>query len=299
MTRRTSAFTTELELADGILHTADHRHLRMQIHRAVQAKRLVRAAPGIVADPGVAETVEGRLTIAHMWQPDGVFMGLAAARLWWGEDVKLGDTDMIEMAGRWKTSAHGLQIRRRRLPTELVCTRGGVQVTSPALTVLDCLARGNRDVLHHALRTRRVTLELLRKTLRQVPRRAGNKALAAELRRARENPWSAGEDELHEFLRKRGFRRWKGNVRIETPDGTFYGDVVCKRAGLIVELDGLDHHSSPSDRAADDERQAALLAQGYRVLRVSMKMLRGDPDRLERQIRAALRRRAPKRRAAA
>lgn len=257
----------------------------MQITRAVQTGALIRPVPGVVADPALATTTEGRIAIARAWIPDGILMGRAAARVWWGSEIRCEE---IEVIGGWNHSRNGLTCRRRNLPPDLVSSRAGVQLTSAALTVLDCLRLGDRELLHVALRTRRVTLELLHQTLRQQPNRPGNAQIAAELWRARENPWSGGEDKFHEFLRERGFRRWKGNKRIDTPDGVFYGDVVFERERLIIEIDGFEHHSSPADLERDAERQAALLAAGYRVLRVTMRMLIANPDRLERLIREAL-----------
>lgn len=290
MTHPLSLLQTELHLAGGVLQTPQHRDLRMQIYRAIKTGRLVRPAPGVVADPLIAETPLGRLSIAQAWRPGGIFMGQAAAYIWWSDQVQFAK---IEMVDRWESCCSGIHCRRRQLPPEYVSIRFGLRVTSPAVTVLDCLADGNRDVLHLALRTRRVTIHLLKRTLKDLPHRRANKLLAAELRRAKENPWSGGEDRFHEFLRERRFRGWKGNKRIDTPDGVFYGDVVFERERLIIEIDGFEHHSSPADLERDAERQAALLAAGYRVLRVTMRMLLAHPDRLERQIRAALSRRRP------
>jgi very-short-patch-repair endonuclease len=50
----------------------------------------------------------------------------------------------------------------------------------------------------------------------------------------------------------------------QEPIDRYYVDFVCRERRLIVELDGGQHAESPNDR----ERDRALCALGYRVIRV-------------------------------
>ena len=65
--------------------------------------------------------------------------------------------------------------------------------------------------------------------------------------------------------------------------GPFIGDLVCRRAKLIVELDG-GHH----DTEADDRRTRWLETQGYRVIRFWNNQVMNDMDSVVRQIAATL-----------
>jgi very-short-patch-repair endonuclease len=48
------------------------------------------------------------------------------------------------------------------------------------------------------------------------------------------------------------------------PVGRYIADFCCRKARLVIEVDGGQHDS---DRAADQDRTNALEADGYRVLR--------------------------------
>ena len=63
-------------------------------------------------------------------------------------------------------------------------------------------------------------------------------------------------------LRQRRFGGHKFSRQI--PVGPYVCDFVCRRSGLVIELDGGQH----ADAAAADERRTRYLeAQGYRVVR--------------------------------
>ena len=51
--------------------------------------------------------------------------------------------------------------------------------------------------------------------------------------------------------------------------GRYRPDMLWRGQRLIVELDGARAHSTPAQLAADAERQAALEALGFRVIRFS------------------------------
>ncbi len=81
--------------------------------------------------------------------------------------------------------------------------------------------------------------------------------------------------------------------RIEIPEpqariGRWRPDMLWRSAMLIVELDGRDAHSSAAQRHADRERQAALEALGYTVLRFSWHEVTTAPDRVAAIVRARL-----------
>ncbi|HEV7345892.1 MAG TPA: endonuclease domain-containing protein [Devosia sp.] len=54
--------------------------------------------------------------------------------------------------------------------------------------------------------------------------------------------------------------------RRQAPVGPYVVDFICKRIGLVIEIDG-DSHYDVAGQAHDARRTAELAALGYRVLR--------------------------------
>ena len=70
-------------------------------------------------------------------------------------------------------------------------------------------------------------------------------------------------------------------------------DFVDRAARVLVEIDSAVHHSSKLDRARDTERDAALLAAGWRVVvRVSEEQVWYRPSEAVDAVRRARRRAA-------
>ena len=91
--------------------------------------------------------------------------------------------------------------------------------------------------------------------------RAGNKPKTARARklRAAENE---AEGALWSDLRGRRLNGWKF-VR-QFPIGPYFADFACREANLVVEVDGSQHASQPSDRFRDE----TMNRNGWSVLRV-------------------------------
>ena len=58
------------------------------------------------------------------------------------------------------------------------------------------------------------------------------------------------------------------HFRRQAPIGPFVVDFVCKRAHLVIEIDG-DSHFTDAGLERDIDRTAFLARQGYRVVRFS------------------------------
>ena len=74
--------------------------------------------------------------------------------------------------------------------------------------------------------------------------------------------------------------------RRQQPIGPYIVDFVCQRARLIVELDGSQHLDA---REYDENRNAWLRSQGYRVLRVWNNEWNTNPDAVLEAVWAMLR----------
>ena len=64
-------------------------------------------------------------------------------------------------------------------------------------------------------------------------------------------------------VRNRGLRGYK--FRRQVPIGPYIADFACVSEGLIIELDGSQHHEMTDE---DQERTRWMESAGYRVLRV-------------------------------
>ena len=101
-----------------------------------------------------------------------------------------------------------------------------------------------------------------RSTFLGMPTPPKKAALARRLRRSSNLPEQAAWDVLR-TLRADGFP-----VRRQHPVGRFVVDFAIVRARLVIEIDG-GVHARADVAARDAERQAALEAMGWRVMRVN------------------------------
>ena len=93
------------------------------------------------------------------------------------------------------------------------------------------------------------------------------------------------EMSLPEVLLWQALKKRPGDLRFryQHPAGEYVLDFFCPRIRLVVEVDGQAHDRG--DRPERDaERDAWLVAQGVRVLRVSAKDVLGDLDAVVRFI---------------
>ena len=104
---------------------------------------------------------------------------------------------------------------------------------------------------------------------------------ARELRR-RQTP---AELAMWVILRERRLEGLK--FRRQYPIGIFIVDFCCRERKLVVELDG-DIHDLDEQQAWDDNRDAYLRQQGFKVLRFRNKMIFDEPDKVLHQIFEAL-----------
>jgi very-short-patch-repair endonuclease len=110
--------------------------------------------------------------------------------------------------------------------------------------------------------------------------RAKTLAKAKALRR----DMTAAEKRLWTKLRNREVEN--ALFRKQVPIGPFIADFCCLRALLVVEVDGGQHDASPRDQ----ERDAWLARNGYRVLRLWNNEVMGNMEGVIEVIAQALRR---------
>ena len=109
--------------------------------------------------------------------------------------------------------------------------------------------------------------------------RAGATARARRLRKAP----TRMESRLWERLRQLPIR-----FRRQAPIGPYVVDFACLKARLVVEVDG-GIHDHPDVIMRDMDRDAWLIAQGFRVLRIPNLRVRNDLDAVVSEIETLIR----------
>lgn len=101
--------------------------------------------------------------------------------------------------------------------------------------------------------------------------------IARNLRKQR-NPH---EVKMWARLRNRQFLGMKFHRQF--PIGPYVTDFCCREKRLVIELDG-SGHDEPVQRQKDQERDAYLESQGYRVVRIWTSEFEASLERLQQEF---------------
>jgi very-short-patch-repair endonuclease len=101
---------------------------------------------------------------------------------------------------------------------------------------------------------------------------------------------SGFEFDLRGVLEASGLGGFKANAPIAVPGfGTVVADFYYPEAKLIVEADGRGTHAGQAAFEADRARDMALIAAGFKVIRVTWRGLRDNPAKVVQAVAAAVR----------
>jgi very-short-patch-repair endonuclease len=171
-----------------------------------------------------------------------------------------------------------------------VAVRHGLKITSPARTLVDLAAVVDGDELEAALSEayalRRVTESQVHAALERNRGRPGTAALRA-LIATQEGPTitkSWGERRLRALLRQAGLPQPLSNANVLS----YRPDLLWPDERLIVEFDGFQWHGHRARFESDRARDAALIAAGYRVIRITRRQLIHEPYRVLANVARAL-----------
>ena len=165
------------------------------------------------------------------------------------------------------------------LPAREVTECENIPVTTVARTLLDLAAVATSSELTQALavaaRTYDTQPETVMTLLSRFQRRPGARLLRAIL--AEGTPAltrSQAEEQLLGLIRKAQLPRPEVNAHIDR----YEVDFLWKSQRLIVEVDGFAYHSSRTRFENDRRRDAALAAQGFRVMRLTWRQISSEPE---------------------
>jgi hypothetical protein len=248
------------------------------------------AGRGLTADPG-PPGAHALAWAAQLTWPDVVVAGPTAAAIWGWPVAADACVHVITSRGR---SAAGITTHVVGLdPSEIDVLDGGICVTSPRRTAVDCLAllelAAALDLYAWLSTHGRLTRHQLSAATRSRLGRHGTPQLVRLLQITRTGAVSGAEYRFHGLLQTAGVQGWRANVAVHDAQGCIgVVDVLFVAARLVIEVDGERAHTGRAAFVADRHRQNRLVAAGYTVLRFTWWDIVDRPDHVVAQVRAAL-----------
>lgn len=252
-----------------------------QLRRLRQEGKAWSPLPGIFTI--MEDSPELRIAAAHLWAPNHVLCGTAAARItWWPE----APVELVTLTGsRKRTTTSWVRVVQGKIDPDWVTWVHDRPVARPALSAIQAAAEIGGEALDNALRAG-VTLARLHEAFAAFPKQAGKAQVAQLLRDSRDEPWSELERTAHKLLRQARITGWRTNHRFTVRGEVFYLDIAFPGSRLVVELDGYRFHSGREAFERDRIRQNLLVAAGWRVLRFTSRTVEDMPRLVHELLRA-------------
>jgi hypothetical protein len=258
----------------------------------VRAGRLHRIHRGVYAVGHTALGGEGRRLAAVLaCGPAAVLSHATAASVWGLRQTDSARIDVTVPSGAGRRGPAIVRLRRRPgLIAADVTRKDGLPVTTVARTLLDLSATLRAKQLDRAVEQAEILQLLDVAAIDELLARERGRPGAARLSRALQvyAPEPATRSQLEaDFLTlvaAHGLPRPLVNQIIEGLEV----DAHWPRALLVAELDGRRHHATTAAFERDRERDAALAAAGYTVMRFTWRRIQRDPAGVARDVREAL-----------
>jgi very-short-patch-repair endonuclease len=211
----------------------------------------------------------------------------SAAALWGFVARTEGDVE-VTVVGRSRRSQAGIKLHRvNRLAGRDRTSRSGIPVTTPARTIVDLADDRDLERVINQARVRRLASD---QDLRWALDRAGPKRGVARLRGMLDAETdadysrSAAERRMRRLLKQAGLPAVRSNILILGHEVDF----LWPGHKLIVEVDGYRFHGHRAAFESDRRRDMALIAAGYRVIRITWRQLKNEPMMVAATIASAL-----------
>jgi hypothetical protein len=273
--------------------------------RWVASGSLVRPLPGVLALPSTAATWHGRATAAVRWS-GGHLCGRSALALW----------DLVGTPGPHVHLAVG---RRRSIPVVPDWLRphrvevpawgvvGGFDVTLPARSVVEAWGHAHsaggtsrdvevaRSAVIGSVQRRVASVREIHRELARRPSLPGRAALVHLVELVAAGSHSELEIwGLTNLLEIPGLPPVQLQLPLRTRISVLHLDAGWRGARLGVELDSAAFHGAPDQRETDLRRDAAALAEGWAILRISRRRGTAEPAACRAEIETAFHRRVPR-----
>jgi hypothetical protein len=261
------------------------------IEYRVKLARLQPLHRGVYAVGHRALTRHGRWMAAVLAGDPGAVLRRRSAAALWG--IREGDPARVEIAAPGDHRRPGIAAQRIELPDDERDEHEGIRVTTPARTLLDLAAVLDEHQLARACE-RAEALRLgsptsLAELLDRYPRRPGTPNLRRLIEEHRIVPTTTANDLERRFLTFLDANELPRPLVNESIDPHTTPDFRWTDHRLIVELDGFETHGTRAAFERDRARDRQLMAQGWRVARITKRQLDSDPDQLAAELGAMLR----------
>jgi very-short-patch-repair endonuclease len=217
--------------------------------------------------------------------PGAVLSHRSAAALW---EIRAW-SGAVEVSARSKHSHVGVVAHRARTLTGRETTiHRGIPVTTIARTLIDLADVLDDAALARAVNEARIVDRLQLNELARLLAEARGRRGAHRLSSFVDNPTAPTRSELEDaflaFIERYNLPRPEVNQRV----AGYEVDMLWRSGRLIAELDGRRFHDNFHGFERDRDKDADLLAAGYRVIRITWRRLDNDPEREAQRLRALL-----------
>jgi len=261
-----------------------------QISTRLRAGRWQPVVGAAIAEAGTVLDAWVRAQGVPLTWPDAVVALRCAARLH-GLPVDAGRiVDVVVPTPR--PPRHGLATHTYALAPDDYDRWGDALVTRRSRTIVDCFGRlpatEALDLAAWVDSRRLLSADTLGAWLDANPRAWGNTRRRELLVRLQTGRLSAGEDLLHDLLRRARIDGWLGGASLLEHIGVMaHADAYFPRVRLVVEVDGRRAHDEGRFQS-DRTRQNALVTAGCTVLRFTWRDLTQHADQVVATLRATL-----------
>jgi very-short-patch-repair endonuclease len=264
---------------------------RGAIELALARGRLHRVHAGVYAVGHTRLSVAGRRMAGVLAGGPGAVLSHATAAAHWGI-LPSAATVIDVMTPLNRRSRPGLRFHRSRLPPDEVTVHEGIPVTSITRTLFDLAAVVSLGQLGRAVREAEARRLWDRLSLRDLLARHLRSPGAAAIRTLADADAyvtrSEFEERLWALLDAAALQRPLANVTVHLGERFIEVDFAWPHQRVVVELDGHATHGTRASFEEDRARDRALAAAGWRVIRLTWRQLRDEPEAVLRDLRAAL-----------
>ena len=252
------------------------------IDHRIAIGQLIRVYAGVYAVGHVPVALEARSHAAVLACGDGAVLSFGSAAALW--QYRRHWPRHFEVTAKCDHRRQGIRVHRTQTLTWRDVTRHrGVPVTSPARTVFDMAPRFKDDAaLRRFVNDARLARSFRIRDLAELLARHPRHTRLAEFATAKGGPTrSEFEDRFVKFARRYGLPEPLTNT-------TLLGyeiDALFPEQRLIVELDGWEFHSDRGSFESNRDRDAELLANGFRTVRITWERLTTRPGREATRLR--------------
>jgi very-short-patch-repair endonuclease len=266
---------------------------RALAHRVRASRSMRRLHPGVYL-AGLGEpTLRQRMLAAVLFVGEQALLSHRSAAVLWGllpADRYRGPIEVTVRDARARSREDIVVHRSRTLLPRDCRVREGIPVTSPTRTVFDLAAREERQLVEAAF-TEMMVHRLssgreIRRVAASAPAARGTATVLSLLATEEESGYTRSEAErrLRALLMSSGLAMPRFNVLTEG----YLVDCRWEQERLILFVDGFETHGARPAFEADRHCDQALVAAGWRVIRVTWRQLTREPVAVLARIAQAL-----------